>query len=132
MSIKELKILQSNIIRKNKKYNLFGLIIIGIIIVISVAVMLMNKAKLFSVLIIVLVEFTIFIIILTIIKNVANDKDIKIFYKEFKNVFVLKSLQRFFKNIKYKPEEGFSEKYIDDVVGAVLQMKPSDNGSGEK
>lgn len=131
MSIKELKILQSNIIKKNKKYNLFGLIIIGIIIVISVAVMLMNKAKMFSVLIIVLVEFTIFIIILTIIKNVANDKDIKIFYKEFKNVFVLKSLQLFLKNINYKPEEGFSEKYIDAAVGAVLQMKPSDNGSGE-
>lgn len=115
MTIEELKSLQSNIIKKNKKYDLIGRIIIGILIVISVFVILIGKIKLYFGLTIIFIELIFSMIILTIIKSAVNGEDIKTFYKVFKNIFVLKSLQHFFGNIDYKPEEGFSEEYIETI-----------------
>lgn len=115
MSIEELKSLQSNIIRKNQKCNIIGMLIIGILIVISIFVILSNKIEMHFAIIVMLIELIFSIIILTIIKSIVNGKDIKIFYEEFKNIFVLKSLQRFFENIDYKSEEGFSEEYIENI-----------------
>lgn len=115
MSIKELKLLQSNIIRKNKKYNLVGGIIIGVLIGISIFAILIYKIELYFGLVIAFIELVFSAIIFTIIKNVATGEDIKTFYKSFKNIFVLKSLQHFFGNIDYKPEEGFSKEYIETI-----------------
>lgn len=115
MSIEELKSLQSNIIRKNKKYNLIGGIITGFLIGISIFAILIYKIELYFGLVITFIELVFSAIIFTIIKSVANGEDIKIFYKSFKNIFVLKSLQHFFGNINYKPENGFSKEYIRTI-----------------
>ena len=115
MGVEELKSLQSNIIRKNKKCNLIGMITIGILMGISIFVILSNNKELYFSLIVLFIEFIFLIIILTIIKNIVNGRDIKTFNKEFKNIFVLKLLQKFFDNLDYKSEEGFSEEYIENM-----------------
>ncbi len=117
MNIEELKSLQSIIIRKNRKCNLIGTIIIGILIVMSIFVITSSKIEFYFAIIIILIELIFSIIILNIIKNIVNGKDIYIFYKEFKSIFVLNSLHCFFENIDYKSEEGFSKKYIMENVG---------------
>ena len=47
MSIEELKLLQSNIIRKNKTCNIIGLIVIGIVMSISTFSILSNSSELY-------------------------------------------------------------------------------------
>ena len=115
MSIEELKSLQLKIIKKNKICNLIGIIIIGIIMSISIFVALSSGGELFFCFVFLFIELIFSIIILTITKNIVNGKDIKIFNKEFKNIFVLNSLRKFFENLAYNYENGFSEEYIQNM-----------------
>lgn len=115
MSIEELKSLQVNIIRRNKTCNLIGMIFIGIVMCISLFVVLSSASTLFFSIIVLFIELIFSIIILTIIKHIVNGNDIDKFNKEFKNIFVLKSLHHFFEDLDYKPEKGFSEEYIQNV-----------------
>ena len=111
MSISELKQLQESIIRKNKKCNLIGAIVIVASALLLIFIMLLAKKDLFILPFIIVIEFIIFLIV----KNTINSKDIEKFNKEFKNIFVLKSLQNFFGDVFYRQENGFSEEYINQV-----------------
>lgn len=115
MNVEELKLLQSNIIRKNKICNLIGTVLIGTVMGISIFIVLSSSRELYFSIIMLFIELIISIVILVMIKNVINGKDIKLFYEEFKNIFVLKSLQQFFENLDYKSESGFSEEYVEKV-----------------
>lgn len=115
MSIEELKSLQLKIIKKNKICNLIGIIIIGIIMSISIFVALSSGGELFFCFVFLFIELIFSIIILTLTKNIVNGKDIKIFNNEFKNIFVLTSLRKFFGNLAYNYENGFSEEYIQNM-----------------
>lgn len=118
MSIEELKLMQSNIIKKNKKCNLIGMIIIGIIMGISIVVTLLCSMKFYYIIIILFLELIFSIITLSIIKYIVNGKDIKIFKekfdKEIKGTFVLKLFRQFFENLDYNFEKGFSEEDIQN------------------
>ena len=115
MSVEELKSLQLNIIRKNKKCNLVGMIVIGLVLVISSFIVLSTRISLYFLIIIFLIELSFSIVILTIVKGVVIGSDAQLFNKHFKNIFVLKSLQHFFKDLDYKSEKGFSKEYIKNV-----------------
>lgn len=115
MSIEELKSLQLKIISKNKKCNLIGTIIIVIVLSISIFIFLSRKMELHFSIIFIFIELIISIIILTIVKSIVNGSDIKVFYKEFKDIFVLQSLKNYFGDIIYKTDEGFTEQFIDSI-----------------
>lgn len=115
MSIEELKLLQSSIIRKNKTCNIIGLIVIGIVMSISTFGILSSSSELHFSIILLFIELIFSIIILSMIKSIVNGKNIKKFNKEFKNAFVLKSLHHFFDDINYKPEKGFNKGYIQNL-----------------
>lgn len=116
MGIKELKELQDKIIRKDKKCNMIGTIIILIIIICTIALILSSKFQYkYFAFIAILFEIIIGLIIVTIIKNIVNSKDITKFEKEYKNIFVLGSLKKIFDGLEYKPENGISEETIDKI-----------------
>ena len=57
----------------------------------------------------------IYLFFIMYIKSKVNGKDIDKFNKEYKNTFVLKSLNNIFEDIKYNPNNGFKEEYIEKV-----------------
>lgn len=120
MSLKELKLLQSNIIKKKKKINMLGTIIISIIIVMSILFNLIIESNLVISTIFLFIEFVFLIIIFIGIKILILNSDIKIFNKEFKNIFVVNSLKKYFDNIDYNFERGFSANYVSSI--GVLDM----------
>ena len=112
MSIEELKLLQSNIISKNKTCNLIGMIVMGSIIFFTIFFcLLVNKMALFACFFIICYELVFFLIIFVIV----NGSDIKLFYREFKKIFVQKSLEKFFGNINYNFTNGFSREYVNSI-----------------
>ena len=115
MNIEELKILQLKIIKKNKLCNLIATIFILIILYVSVIIFLSNNIELQFIIMSIFFELVISIIIISIIKSVVNGKDIQLFDKNFKNIFVLKSLKNNFDNIVYNPNNGFDERFVDEV-----------------
>ena len=115
MDIEELKSLQEKIIRKDKRYTVLGMIIITILIVISLLFFISAKLELIFLAQLLLFEFIMSVAMLVFIKTAANGKDIQRFKEEFKNTFVLNTLKRFFGNIEYKFEEGFSKQYIKNL-----------------
>lgn len=115
MSIEELKQLQTEIIKKNKTCNIIGFIIFIFAVVIYLTISIPKNTDIYLMIIIIVIELIFTLIITTFIKNKVNGKDINKFYKEFKNIFVLKSLQNIFEGITYYPEKGFSKKFIESV-----------------
>lgn len=115
MSIEELKSLQDKIIQKNKTINIIFAIIISIVVGITLFIVLSTKAEIQFIIISMFVELVVLIIILVITKGIVNGNDIQTFNKEFKNIFVLKSLKNYFDDLVYKPEKGFSEEEIDKI-----------------
>lgn len=115
MNVEELKQLQSQIIKKNKICNIVGLLLFLIALAIYLSIAIPKKTDIYLLIIIVLIELIFCLIIVMYIKSKANDKDIEKFYKEFKNVFVLKSLNNIFTDIKYYPEKGFSKNFIKNI-----------------
>lgn len=113
MSVEELKQLQSEIIRKNKKCNIIGILaflVFEIIIYSFFSSKGMEKELIIATLPLGLLP-AFFITIYIKIK--VNGKDIDIFNKEYKNTFVLKSLNNIFENVTYDPNKGFKEEYIE-------------------
>ena len=115
MNLEELKGLQAKIIKKNKTANKIGTIVIITILLILSSVVFFKTKNIMSVL---LSDFFCFIfcfIILTIVKTIINGKDIRLFNKEFKNIFVFTALKSTFQNVKYSPDKGFSESFVDEI-----------------
>ena len=121
MTIEELKKLQLKIIKKAKTCNKICISIIVIIIIItnfmllSNTISIINHQIIFMNLFISFFELIFGLIITIIIKNIVNSKDISIFDKEYKNVFVLKKLQNTFDNLTYNAESGFDEEIIEQT-----------------
>ena len=115
MNVEELKQLQSQIIKKNKICNIVGLLLFQIALAIYLSIAIPKKTDIYLMIIISFIELIFCLIIVMYIKSKANDKDIEKFYKEFKNVFVLKSLNNIFTDIKYYPEKGFSKNFIKNI-----------------
>lgn len=115
MNVEELKQLQSQIIKKNKICNIVGLLLFQIALAIYLSIAIPKKTDIYLMIIISFIELIFCLIIVMYIKSKANDKDIEKFYKEFKNVFVLKSLNNIFTDIKYYPEKGFSKNFIKSI-----------------
>lgn len=121
MSVEDLKSLQSDIIRRNRLCNLIGMIFIGVIMGGTIFFVLSSNFGSELPIILFFLGATLFIelifslIIISIIKGIVNNKNIMIFDKEFKNIFVLNSLKEFFNNLSYKPENGFSEEYVQNT-----------------
>jgi heme/copper-type cytochrome/quinol oxidase subunit 4 len=115
MNVEELKQLQSQIIKKNKICNIVGLLLFLIALAIYLSIAIPKKTDIYLMIIISFIELIFCLIIVMYIKSKANDKDIEKFYKEFKNVFVLKSLNNIFTDIKYYPEKGFSKSFIKNI-----------------
>lgn len=115
MSVEELKQLQQEIIRKNKKDNRIGILVLLILTIITIIFFKIKNMPLFYLLVTSPFALLIYLFILMYIKSKSNGKDIEKFHKEFKNVFVLKSLKNVFEDINYIPEKGFSEEFIDKI-----------------
>ena len=115
MNVEELKELQLKIIKKNKKCNLIAGTIISIIVIISLIIFFTNKFYIENILMSIFFELVISIAITFIIKHIVNGKDIRLFNKNYKSIFVLKALKDNFDNINYLPERGFSEESVLQV-----------------
>lgn len=115
INIDQLKMLQLKIIKKNKVCNFIITIVALIILLISSIIFFIDKTEWPFILITLFVELIICSMIISIIKNIVNGNDIQIFYKNFKNVFVLKSLQNNFDNVVYNPSNGFPETMINEI-----------------
>ena len=113
MSIEELKELQAKIIKKNKTIKIIGIVIFITIIFLSSSVFASKEPMLIGMTIFFEAVFS--FIIIGIIRTIASGKDIKSFSKEFKNIFVLRSLKNIFEDVTYNPEKGFSESFIRSV-----------------
>lgn len=112
VSLEELSHLQDEIIRKNKTCNLIGAIVFVIVVTFSIARFVLTKASIPFIVMGIAFELIFGFIILTIVKGIVNGKNIRIFYKEFKSLFVHQSLQKHFDHLIYQPEQGFAEEYI--------------------
>ncbi len=115
MSVEELKQLQSEIIRKNKKCNIIGLIVFLIIMILTIIYFKIKNIPLEMLLATAPFALLIYLFFIMYIKSKVNGKDMDKFNKEYKNTFVLKSLNNIFEDIKYNPNNGFKEEYIEKV-----------------
>ena len=100
-------------IRKNKKCNIIGLIVFLILITLTIIYFKIKNIPLEF--LIATTPFALLIYLFTVmyIKSKANGNDIETFNKEYKNTFVLKSLNNIFEDITYNPNNGFKEEYIE-------------------
>ncbi|MBP3920728.1 MAG: DUF3137 domain-containing protein [Bacilli bacterium] len=115
MGIEELKQLQLQIIKKNKICNIIGIIVF---LILTIATLMYFQIKNIPMkLMLATSPFVILIYLFTVIyiKSKANGKDIYRFNNEFKNIFVLGSLKKIFKDITYYPNKGFSKDFIQEV-----------------
>lgn len=115
MSVEELKQLQSEIIRKNKKCNIIGLIVFLVLMTLTIVYFKIKNIPLEMLLATAPFALLIYLFFIMYIKSKANGKDIDKFNKEYKNTFVLKSLNNIFEDIKYNPNNGFKEEYIEKI-----------------
>lgn len=115
MSVEELKQLQEEIIRKNKKCNTIGLIVLLIIMILTIIYFKNKNIPLEMLLATAPFALLIYLFFIMYIKSKVNGKDIDKFNKEYKNTFVLKSLNNIFEDIKYNPNNGFKEEYIEKI-----------------
>ena len=115
MSVEELKNLQSQIIKKNKICNIVGIIVFLILTTATIAYFKIKNIRIELMLATTPFAMLIYLFTVIYIKSKANGKNIYRFNKEFKNVFVLKSLNNIFTDITYYPEKGFSKNSIKSI-----------------
>ena len=117
MDIKELKKLQKEIIKKNKILNITSIVLFLTIIIIATSILLINKANteqiIFCLIVIAFLSAIICIVIIALIKSILINKKIKTFKQEFKTIFVLNSLKKYFENLTYNAEKGFDESLVE-------------------
>ncbi len=114
MSIRELKEIQNEIIRKNKKINTIFTVLA--VIAIPITIILSNNTRLdFRMMAFFLFFELIFCFaVCAITKTVVNGRDMVKFREIFKNVFVVTALRKTFDEIEYNVNQGFSESDIDN------------------
>ncbi|MEE3343028.1 MAG: DUF3137 domain-containing protein [Bacilli bacterium] len=125
MSLEELKALQDKVIKKSKTINIITFIICVAVVVITFIILSVNISLLTNYLyfmnlfITFLFEVFFVIAISLIIKNILLGKDIKIFNKYFKEIFVLTSLKKVFSDITYEYDKGLEESVIgnSELIG---------------
>ena len=115
MNVEELKQLQEQIIKKNKICNIIGLLFFLVSAAIYLIKAIPKNSEIVIIIMVVMIELIFAIIITEYIKSKFNKRNIEKFYKEFKNVFVLKSLNNIFTDITYRPEKGFSRDFIRSI-----------------
>ena len=115
MNEAELKLFQMKIIKRNRICNIigFGIFLINSFLILKITIPINIEVS--SIIIFFFLNATLCAILTAIVKVIANGKNIKRFYKEFKNTFVLKSLNNVFDDITYLPEKGFSKDFIRNV-----------------
>lgn len=112
MNREELNKMQTKILKKNKICNYTLGILLLLILFITLIIVINKRITFVFIIFIIFIEIIFGIAMMIIIKNIINGKDIKIFNKEYKNIYVLNFLKQNFENIIYKPEEGISKKEI--------------------
>lgn len=112
MNREELNKMQTKILKKNKICNYILGILLLLILFITLIIVINKRITFVFIIFIIFIEIIFGIAMMIIIKNIINGKDIKIFNKEYKNIYVLNFLKQNFENIIYKPEEGISKKEI--------------------
>lgn len=115
MNIDQLKALQLDIIKKNKTCNKISTICVLSTLLITTIILLYNSSEIRIIIVIFIFELVFLLIIIGIIKNIINGKDIKLFYKNFKSVFVLNALKKNFDNIVYNPLTGFDINFVNSI-----------------
>ena len=115
MTIDELKNMQLKIIHKSKSINTIFIILYLVIFAFTLFLFIMSKAFTYFFLFIVVCELVFVVVIAEIVKMIIVGDDIRIFKKEFKNVFVLNALNKSFDNIKYIPENGIDKITIENT-----------------
>ena len=112
MNREELNKMQTKILKKNKICNYTLGILLLLILFITLIIVINKRITFVFIIFIIFIEIIFGIAMMIIIKNIINGKDIKIFNKEYKNIYVLNFLKQNFENIIYKLEEGISKKEI--------------------
>ncbi|MDY4237246.1 MAG: DUF3137 domain-containing protein [Bacilli bacterium] len=112
MNREELNKMQTKILKKNKICNYTLGILLLLILFITLIIVINKRITFVFIIFIIFIEIIFGIAMMIIIKNIINGKDIKIFNKEYKNIYVLNFLKQNFENIIYKPEEGITKKEI--------------------
>lgn len=112
MNREELNKMQTKTLKKNKICNYTLGILLLLILFITLIIVINKRITFVFIIFIIFIEIIFGIAMMIIIKNIINGKDIKIFNKEYKNIYVLNFLKQNFENIIYKPEEGISKKEI--------------------
>lgn len=115
MGIEELKELQLKIIDKNKKCNKYTFISIIFLFIVTLVVVLLYDIEPSFIIFMYSLELIISLIVCFIVKTYINSKDIDIFNKNFKSIFVLKALNTSFDDIEYIPDKGFEEEYVSKM-----------------
>ncbi|MBR4231112.1 MAG: DUF3137 domain-containing protein [Bacilli bacterium] len=113
MTIGQLKEIQKEIIRKNKKCNIITSIVLCFVIVLTIFIKskygFINNAFVLAL----IIETISIILISFIIKMCVNGKDIAKFNEGFKKLFVNDALKSTFDDLEYNMDEGFSKTIID-------------------
>lgn len=118
MTIEELKELQSKIIKKNNTCNKICFsILITIMIITNIIILTIIKSPGIIMFCICTSMFELIfgIVIISIIKSAINGKDLNIYDREYKKIFVLKTLQNTFENLTYNVNEGLNEHVIEET-----------------
>lgn len=115
MSIDELKLLQDKIIKKNKTLNGIGFVIIFIILSVTLFLTISSNSDIIFVIMSSLTVLIFGVVLLNIIKIIINSRDIQIFNREFKSIFVFQALKNSFDDLTYNMDRGFSEEEIRSV-----------------
>lgn len=114
--VNELKNLQKVIIEKNKKINKISIIITLIVLICFLTYVYVYgqlEPNGFLGIVISVVSFSFIITAAT--KGTVNGKNIALFNQNFKELFVLKALKDNFDDVKFTPERGFDESFINKI-----------------
>ena len=118
MSIEELKKMQESLISKQKKYAqlfiLLGSITMIWFVLLLVIIETAQNYILFTLLYLFLL-ISIILLIVVIIRKRPMKEETKQFRKEFKRLFVTRTLQKYFTNLVYLPEQGFDKEYLQFI-----------------
>lgn len=109
MNIDELKEFQKKIIKKNKICNCIAILITIIAVLLN---LIIARGMRQFIVISIFFGIVIFIVSLVLLKLIINGKDTSLFKKEYKNIFVLNALNKYFDDVTYNLEKGFDEQEI--------------------
>ncbi len=122
MSIEELKKLQKEIIKEDNKCDIIGNIVIVLILGLTIYLMVSaydyihNSVKWIVIAFSLFFEILIYIIVIHIVKNNLYGEKLKLFKKEFKNIFILNSLKEKFSDVTYDHDKGLDKNVAKQIM----------------